>query len=553
MKKSILLSVVLGIAIYAVLIHAVAEPVSVLFEKGIYLEETKGDLNGAMEIYKKILEESETNRAYAAQAQYRLGMCYMKKGEKEKSIEIFKDLVEKYPEQKDLVEKAMKHIPEEPKTEEEWAKIRDEAIGKGDLAAACDAEMGRVLIRKKEGHAYKDKISLDSIYLDLPDKNKLSMEQKKAKLNEILKYLQQHKGNEEYEWRICHLLSVMCADMGDKEKAGQYMDQCLETYPFVDYGDPSKFSKFHHLVNQRAGMIWDEEGAEAAENFFLDKLENDKRCEYFFQSWWNEEYNRRKQTQRLEPFLEKVKNAYQARMKKNPEKEWYCYRYLKEMGVDTGDKGKSKEEVLSETKDEAMAKGNLIAACDAEMQRVLHRKEDGNVWKDKIDLKYTYENYARDKNPAREWKEEKLKELEVYLAKHKGDVEYEWRIQDLLSAINNDLGNTEEAKKCLEKALPSKHSKYHHMVNEMSGLIWDMEGMEKAEAYFLGKLEQDKKCEYFYSGWWREKYEKTGMKDRYLPMLNEVEKAYQTRIANFPEKKSQIEQYIQWLNEEKKR
>src|SRR5262245_6677994 len=52
---------------------------SELLEKGIYSEETKGDLDGAMQLYKQVVAEGKAGQAVAAQAQYRLGVCQYKK------------------------------------------------------------------------------------------------------------------------------------------------------------------------------------------------------------------------------------------------------------------------------------------------------------------------------------------------------------------------------------------------------------------------------------------------------------------------------------------
>src|SRR5688572_28243154 len=46
-----------------------------LLEKAIYFEETTGDLDAAMKIYRQILEASDAQRGHAAQAQLRLGSC----------------------------------------------------------------------------------------------------------------------------------------------------------------------------------------------------------------------------------------------------------------------------------------------------------------------------------------------------------------------------------------------------------------------------------------------------------------------------------------------
>jgi hypothetical protein len=49
------------------------------------------------------------------------------------------------------------------KTEKEADQLRDLSIRSHALPAALDAEMDRVMIRARDGHAYKDKIDLVSV------------------------------------------------------------------------------------------------------------------------------------------------------------------------------------------------------------------------------------------------------------------------------------------------------------------------------------------------------------------------------------------------------
>src|SRR5687768_14805000 len=55
-----------------------AEPASVLLQKGIYAEETEGDLDAAIAAYRKAVEEAKALRTVGAQAQYRLAICLKK-------------------------------------------------------------------------------------------------------------------------------------------------------------------------------------------------------------------------------------------------------------------------------------------------------------------------------------------------------------------------------------------------------------------------------------------------------------------------------------------
>lgn len=80
---------------------------SVLLEKAIYTEETLGKLTDAIAIYKEITSNTETTRTLAAQALYRLGVCYRKQGIETEALSTFSNLSKLYPEQKDLIAKSL--------------------------------------------------------------------------------------------------------------------------------------------------------------------------------------------------------------------------------------------------------------------------------------------------------------------------------------------------------------------------------------------------------------------------------------------------------------
>ncbi|HEU0138570.1 MAG TPA: DUF3108 domain-containing protein [Bryobacteraceae bacterium] len=87
-----------------------AQTAAELLQKGIYTQETLGDVDGAIKIYRQILSTAGEVRTYAAQAQYRLGLCLLRKGERAEAEKTFTTLVEQYPDQKDLVAKAKEQL-----------------------------------------------------------------------------------------------------------------------------------------------------------------------------------------------------------------------------------------------------------------------------------------------------------------------------------------------------------------------------------------------------------------------------------------------------------
>ncbi len=105
------LTPVLLACVLAITSSTYAQAASELLEKGIFTEETVGDLDKAIDIYKQVVEESEANRKLAAQAQLRLAMCYLKKGQDDEATTAFEKLIENYPDQKELVAEARDHMP----------------------------------------------------------------------------------------------------------------------------------------------------------------------------------------------------------------------------------------------------------------------------------------------------------------------------------------------------------------------------------------------------------------------------------------------------------
>ena len=91
---------------------AEAQSASELLEKGIYTEETVGDLDAAIQIYRKIVEDAKANRVSAARAQYRLGHCLLKQGKKKDARAAFQEVIKDFADQKELVAKVRKEMPD---------------------------------------------------------------------------------------------------------------------------------------------------------------------------------------------------------------------------------------------------------------------------------------------------------------------------------------------------------------------------------------------------------------------------------------------------------
>src|SRR5215211_407211 len=82
-----------------------------LLEQGIYLEETKGELKAASEVYRKIVDDSAASRSLMAQAHLRLGLCELKLGNKPQAISALERLTEEFPDKEGLMTIVQQHMP----------------------------------------------------------------------------------------------------------------------------------------------------------------------------------------------------------------------------------------------------------------------------------------------------------------------------------------------------------------------------------------------------------------------------------------------------------
>jgi RNA polymerase sigma-70 factor (ECF subfamily) len=105
-------------------------PLSVLLEKAIYTEQTSGDIDGAMALYRQVIDQAKANRPYVAQAYYRLAMCHLRKGQKDQAAALLRELVSKYPDQGGLTRDAQAELSKlQPAPEAEISELPAEVMG----------------------------------------------------------------------------------------------------------------------------------------------------------------------------------------------------------------------------------------------------------------------------------------------------------------------------------------------------------------------------------------------------------------------------------------
>ena len=81
-----------------------------LYERARILDESNQSVRDAIRLYSQFISLAKADRAYAALAQYRIGMLYNRIGRKEDARRAFKSVVSQYPDQVDLVSRARSKI-----------------------------------------------------------------------------------------------------------------------------------------------------------------------------------------------------------------------------------------------------------------------------------------------------------------------------------------------------------------------------------------------------------------------------------------------------------
>jgi hypothetical protein len=89
---------------------AAAKPASLMLQEGLYAEEIEGNLDAAIKIYQQVITNSQQMEQAAAQATYRIGLCYLKKSDNEHAAEQFRQVIAKYTKQESLVKEAQNQL-----------------------------------------------------------------------------------------------------------------------------------------------------------------------------------------------------------------------------------------------------------------------------------------------------------------------------------------------------------------------------------------------------------------------------------------------------------
>jgi hypothetical protein len=134
-----------------------AQSIPELFEKAVYTQETAGDVDRAIVLYRQLVSSPHDSQNYRAQAQYRLATCLLQKGAHADAAREFKKFIETYPEEKQLVESARESLL--PLAHYLEADFTDAALGVSFTSPEWPA--GSVIRNKEDGSI---QVSLYALY-----------------------------------------------------------------------------------------------------------------------------------------------------------------------------------------------------------------------------------------------------------------------------------------------------------------------------------------------------------------------------------------------------
>jgi|GEM_PF-2309673 len=160
MKKTIQIMLVLLAA--GVAVGAEAKSASLLLQEGIYAEETEGNLDKAISIYQEAAKAAGESERSAAEAVFRAGMCYLKKGNKTEAAKQFQLVLTKYASQTALAAEATNQLQalgnlEYPQVPDEVMEhlVRLHRQTYADAHAAGIKSNSHVYFVDSQGHLYQ--------------------------------------------------------------------------------------------------------------------------------------------------------------------------------------------------------------------------------------------------------------------------------------------------------------------------------------------------------------------------------------------------------------
>jgi len=109
---SLLGVVLMGMSLGMILVADFQQSAKELYEAAVFKKDADGDMEGAIKIFRDILERFPNDKEIAAKAQLRIGLCYEKLGQKsvKQAQDAFQRVIDNYPLQSDEVKTAKEKL-----------------------------------------------------------------------------------------------------------------------------------------------------------------------------------------------------------------------------------------------------------------------------------------------------------------------------------------------------------------------------------------------------------------------------------------------------------
>ena len=127
---------------------------------------------------------------------------------------------------------------------------------------------------------YRDKTRLVSGLGEILERER-AKDRDRKRLAKTLAARAEDAASPQLAWRL-HELRARVLDPIDDEAACIARLAAVAAYPAADYAEPSKHSSFHHLANEATVALWDTAGAEAARDWWLEILADERLQHVYF-------------------------------------------------------------------------------------------------------------------------------------------------------------------------------------------------------------------------------------------------------------------------------
>lgn len=458
-------------------------------EQAIYLDDTKNDDEEAAKIYRELIKE-ENGAQVAGVAYLRLAAIHEEAGRETEALALIDGLLSKYPEEENLIARAREMMPEALKTKSYDLQLRGWQIWNSQRYADAEPLFVRAVAYDPENAEAWNGLGWSRFHLD-----------KKFEAVEALKRTLELEPNHP---GALNGLGWINKGLGKTDEATVWWKKAVDASP--------------NATAALSGLTMT----------YMEQQEYDEAIKYY-EKWLGVDPD----NQLARQGLERAKAAKSG-----------------------GGEATAETTAPSISGDDPKLQ-QLVGMLNSVMQNVKSKKGQQNWYYDKADFELTEGmKQLYGANPAGL---DRLAEVvRQYGSAHAGDEDVTWRVWALLARISAEKGDVDAAIDNYTKALeaypqtdypvPSKHSKYQHIVNEAGLLLLKNKGSEPAAEFVTARLSSDPRFDYFFKIPWENEFIKNRRDvQAWNTFKIKVNQAYQARMKNFPGDANRIQSYRQSL------